>query len=229
MNLRDLNWRKGLLRLWLVLSAIWVAVMVVLFLQQYREAQRLALESQQRDDELKTLRDHIKYELVKRPDNDSRHKVYTAKESETGVSVSFEWLQPDPPDQMDLDEVFAVALGVERDIENEHGNADKRGFTVIDARGLSKLSKNESILATRLQRLGDPDFHFRNIFVRSRDRWAERGLYSPESERPTPAYVDFFGQLCVTVFVPLVVLVLGLVLKWVFSAFAQEKSGFIEK
>jgi hypothetical protein len=205
--------------------------MVVLFLyptwQQYREGQRLALESQQRADELKTLREHVNYELVKQPDNDSRHKVFTAKESETGVSVSFEWLQPDPPDQMDFDEVFAVALGVDRDIENEHGNADKRGFTVIDARGLSKLSKNESILARRLQRLGDQfdqHFHFHKIWVRLHDRLAERSLYSPESERPTPAYVNFFGQLCVTVFVPLVVLVLALFLKWVFSAFALKKS-----
>ncbi|MDR3557355.1 MAG: hypothetical protein P4L55_21580 [Syntrophobacteraceae bacterium] len=32
MNLRDLNFRKGLLRLWIFLSVIWVAIMVVLYI-----------------------------------------------------------------------------------------------------------------------------------------------------------------------------------------------------
>jgi hypothetical protein len=69
MSLRDLNWRKGLFRLWLFLSAIWIAMTGILGL--YPATSRY-IETVKAAHELKSLRATVSYTFLESQDNKSQ-------------------------------------------------------------------------------------------------------------------------------------------------------------
>ena len=269
MSLRDLNWRKGLSRLWIFLSVIWVAIMVSVFLyparMEYIESEKRAVERTHANrlyetkvaDELKTLRTLVNYELAEehitkpevsaggQPIPPSHYKVYKAKESQTGVTVSFVWYLPTPPDLTDLDNVFEHALGSDglpatprKWKEVLQKPADIIGLppvgvvfdpfkgseieieqgakgAILSSNRGPKLSEDESILASRLSRLWEL-----HIAI----SMAELHINSQVEATPGLSARELSVWLAVVVLIPVAVLMLGIVFMWVFSGFVPKQN-----
>jgi hypothetical protein len=233
MFFRDLNWRKGFFRLWLFFSALWIVAMGVLGL--YPATSRY-IEMVKGTHELQFLRASISYAFleVKETDSDAaklkgnifdevfKKSLKKVQEAQTGVTVTFQWWEKQPPTEADLDEVFLSALyrpntkekteGVTKLSDSELISlAQEKGileddwtprFSIHD-RSDQKLFDNEVALASRLQRL--------------------RGLKQLSESRQNSKQ-DFLSSLGMTVLPPVAVLILGICLMWVFSGFAPKQS-----
>ncbi|HYA42844.1 MAG TPA: hypothetical protein VEF34_16180 [Syntrophobacteraceae bacterium] len=274
MSLRDFNWRKGLLRLWIFLSVLWVAIIATVFLyparREYIEYQKRTVERAHADrlyeakvanelKELKTLRALVNYALTEehitkpevnaggQPVPPSHYKVYKAKESQTGVTVSFVWYLPTPPDLTDLDNVFKHGLGsgglpaTPREWKEQlqkpaeiiglppvgvmfdpfTGSQIEQGAkgTILSSSRGPKLSDNESTLASRLSKLAELQL---SVLI------AENLLLRAEKTlEATPGLSarEFSVWLVVVILIPVAILVLGFCLRWVLFGFSKQQGN----
>jgi hypothetical protein len=222
MSLRDLNWREGFFRLWLFLSAIWIAVTGIFGL--YPATSRY-IENVKAAHELKSLRAAVSYtyieeqnpfdDIIPDPPNVKLpagykldKKRYKAKELQTGVTVTFLWYDAQPPGQTDLDNVFWCALsGIFDPFDPLHTGLkptpdDLRPRFSTPFKPKQELSQNESTLVQGLNRIEE----------------LRKLLESDENSKQ-----DFLSNLGMTLLPPISLLIGGVGLFWAISGFASEQ------
>jgi len=149
-------------------------------------------------------------------DEVSKESLMKVQETQTGVTVAFLWFETQPPVQTDLDEVFGVALGLPPSksppviIPPSPPGFIWDPWTVVPegvsgeilSKRAQKLSGDESILASKLQRLRE----LKKV-LESRPNWEKNFLL-------------FLGMAFLP---PFALLIFGVGLLWSLSGFAPER------
>jgi hypothetical protein len=130
MSLRDLNWRKGFFRLWLLASVIWVIVIGMFVV--YPSATRY-IESLKSVQEIDHSKDEAKIDIAKIPKEPKEltddqvasltvsqnpeivdlgplpgFSIYTIRDPQSGKTITFQWILPTPPTHVDMQKDFTI-------------------------------------------------------------------------------------------------------------------------
>ena len=237
MTLRDRNWRKGLFRLWLFLSVLWIVA--VGFLCLYPATSRY-IESLKAAHELQSLRTSISYAFLEVNETDrsaaksegdifdeleaeSRRKV---QESHTGVTVAFEWYENRSPTAADLDEVFRAALGQREIISTKPSLSQRHGKDLSST--TDKELKRKAGSPQDFQPLWRVPFRHEKLSDNESallSKLQRIGVLEKNLEFLKNSKQDFLFSIGMCVLPPIAVLILGIGLMWVFLGFAPRRKG----
>ena len=132
-------------------------------------------------------------------------EYYKIRESHTGTTVSFNWYMALPPTENDIDDAFRVALGL-RPSEGSKASSNKVIGEVVLLPNGPKLSKNETLLASRLSRISE----------------LEKLESSEKNAWQTPKQA-FFSNLTTTFLPPIAIFILGAGFSWAFAGFIPRQ------
>ncbi|MGA3118758.1 MAG: hypothetical protein ABSF90_30600 [Syntrophobacteraceae bacterium] len=223
MSLRDLNWRKGFFRLWLLASVIWVIVIGMFVV--YPSATRY-IESLKSVQEIDHSKDEAKIDIAKIPKEPKEltddqvasltvsqnpeivdlgplpgFSIYTIRDPQSGKTITFQWILPTPPTHVDMQKDFTIDF-----------IPQKLNLIPVDKITGNKLTADEF-----LDKKKEKD----QIEYVTTEKWYEVNRIAKSKESRKKDLLVCSGM---TFLPPVIALVLGIGVMWVFSGFVPKQN-----